>query len=146
MTMKIYLDNCCFNRPFDDQKQIKIRLEAEAKLFIQDKIIRNEVKLVWSYILDLENYYNPFEERKISIEQWKNSASMDIVETPEILNITSRLVKKSLRNKDALHLACAIAVKCDYFITTDDSIIKKCKDIKEIRVINPVTFFTEIEE
>ena len=26
--MRIYLDNCCFNRPFDDQSQIKIKLEG----------------------------------------------------------------------------------------------------------------------
>lgn len=36
--MKIYLDNCCFNRPFDDQSQIRVRLEAEAKLKIQADI------------------------------------------------------------------------------------------------------------
>lgn len=33
------MDNCCFNRPFDDQSQIRIRLESEAKLKIQDDII-----------------------------------------------------------------------------------------------------------
>lgn len=30
--MRVYLDNCMFNRPFDDQSHIRIRLEAEAKL------------------------------------------------------------------------------------------------------------------
>ena len=30
--MKIYLDNCTFNRPFDDQSSIRVKLEAEAKL------------------------------------------------------------------------------------------------------------------
>ncbi len=29
----IYLDNCCFNRPFDDQEQLNIRIETESKLF-----------------------------------------------------------------------------------------------------------------
>lgn len=24
--MRLYLDNCCFNRPFDDQTQLKISL------------------------------------------------------------------------------------------------------------------------
>lgn len=33
--MLIYLDNCCFNRPFDDQEQLRVRLETEAKLRIQ---------------------------------------------------------------------------------------------------------------
>ncbi|MCL4478222.1 MAG: PIN domain protein, partial [Deltaproteobacteria bacterium] len=27
--MRIYLDNSCFNRPFDDQKQLRIKLETE---------------------------------------------------------------------------------------------------------------------
>jgi len=31
---KIYLDVCCLNRPFDDQTQARIRLEAEAVLII----------------------------------------------------------------------------------------------------------------
>ena len=33
--MRVYLDNCCYNRPFDDQTQLKVRLETEAKLFVQ---------------------------------------------------------------------------------------------------------------
>jgi hypothetical protein len=50
--MRIYLDNCCFNRPFDNQAQTKIRLEAEAKLHIQDQIVNSAYELVWSYILE----------------------------------------------------------------------------------------------
>lgn len=33
--MRIYLDNCCYNRPFDDQTQIKVLIETLAKLDIQ---------------------------------------------------------------------------------------------------------------
>ncbi len=32
--MKIYLDNCCYNRPFDDQTQDRIHIESEAVLVI----------------------------------------------------------------------------------------------------------------
>ncbi|HPZ08922.1 MAG TPA: hypothetical protein PL110_12455 [Candidatus Eremiobacteraeota bacterium] len=32
--MKIYLDTCCLNRPFDDQTQDRNRLEAEAIMII----------------------------------------------------------------------------------------------------------------
>ena len=28
--MRVYLDNCCYNRPFDDQTQVKVRMETEA--------------------------------------------------------------------------------------------------------------------
>ena len=30
--MRVYLDNCCYNRPFDDQGQLKVLLETLAKL------------------------------------------------------------------------------------------------------------------
>jgi len=36
--MLIYLDLCCFNRPCDDQSQLRVRLETEAKLSLQDKV------------------------------------------------------------------------------------------------------------
>jgi len=37
--MRIYLDMCCFNRPYDDQTQTRIHLEAERFLIAvnQDK-------------------------------------------------------------------------------------------------------------
>lgn len=44
--MKIYLDNCCFNRPFDNQNQLKIYLESQAKLYVQHKILEREYNLV----------------------------------------------------------------------------------------------------
>lgn len=27
--MRVYLDNCCYNRPYDDQSQMRIHLETE---------------------------------------------------------------------------------------------------------------------
>jgi len=50
--MKIYLDMCCFNRPYDDQTQSRIRIETEAKIVIQQKIKDSEHELLWSSILD----------------------------------------------------------------------------------------------
>ena len=42
--MRIYLDNCCFNRPYDDQSQLRISLETQAKLYIQG-MIASDVKI-----------------------------------------------------------------------------------------------------
>ena len=76
--MRIYLDVCSFNRPFDDQSQIRIRLEAEAKLRIQEEIRSRKLQLVWSYILDYENAKNPYQERKVRIGGWKEHAILDV--------------------------------------------------------------------
>ncbi len=36
--MKIYLDNCCYNRPYDDQSHLTISIEAQAKMQIQSLV------------------------------------------------------------------------------------------------------------
>lgn len=138
--MLIYLDNCCFNRPFDDQLQIKIRLETEAKLVIQDGIKTGDYALAWSYILDYENSENPFPERKETIQCWKKFALTDINESLSIRKMAEELLPMGLRVKDALHIACAVIQKCDYFITTDRFLIKKLVKFDEIKVVNPLDF------
>jgi len=143
--MRIYLDNCCFNRPYDDQSQIRIRIESEAKLFIQAKVLAGEIELAWSYILDFENSANPFPERRWSIAQWKTVAAIDVVESPSILNNAQHCEACGLRGKDALHIACAIETVCDCFLTTDDQIIKIMEDFKPMMVMNPITFVTSVE-
>ena len=40
--MRIYLDICSFNRSFDDQSRMKIKLEADARLFIQNEILEGD--------------------------------------------------------------------------------------------------------
>ncbi len=141
--MKIYLDNCCYNRPYDDQTQLKIRLETEAKLSIQDKIELGELSLVWSYVLDFENEANPFEERKNDIRHWREKAVEDIVQTPRIIEIAKDLQEHGLRPKDCLHVSCAIKAQCEYFFTTDQGILNKNGKIENIRIINPVEFILE---
>lgn len=143
--MRIYLDNCCFNRPFDDQSQIRIRLETEAILFVQAQIVAGELALVWSYILDYENSFNPFEERRKAIERWRHRAELDIHETPAVLEQAKRLQTMGLRSKDALHVACALSAHCDYFLSTDDLLLKKLAEQSAITAINPLVLVSQWE-
>ncbi|MDR3062517.1 MAG: hypothetical protein LBU40_00065 [Methanobrevibacter sp.] len=43
-----------------------------------------------------------------------------------------------IKQKDAIHISCAIISECFYFITTDYKLIKK--NIDEINIINPIDF------
>jgi len=65
--MRIYLDHCAYNRPFDDQNNIRNQLETSAKLYIQDQIKQGKYDLVWSYMSDFENNNNPNIENKNTI-------------------------------------------------------------------------------
>jgi predicted nucleic acid-binding protein len=138
--MRIYLDNCCLNRPFDNQSGIRVKLETDAKLHIQFLIREQKIDLAWSYILDFENEANPFVERKLAIAKWKVIAAIDIEENDSILSNAVRFAEIGLKPKDALHLACALESKCTYLLTTDDLFIKKSENILDISVLNPVDF------
>jgi len=136
--VKVYLDNCCFNRPYDNQNNLVVFLETEAKLFIQDLIHSEKLMLVWSFVLDYENNDNPFFERKHSISAWKNLSTVDCDLCDEIANTAGYLLKIGLRQKDASHIACAIYAGADYFITTDKKILNK--PVQGINLINPIDF------
>ncbi len=146
MKYKLYIDNCCFNRPFDDQKQIRIRIETEAKLHIQQKIVQGEFQLAWSYILDYENFNNPFSNRRLLISGWKDRAFTHVIENKAIINNGLFFEKNGIRPKDALHIACSIEAGCDFFVTTDDGIIKKMKDLNIIKTISPIELINITED
>ena len=134
------------NRPFDDQSHIRIRLEAEAKLYIQARIKESSVDLAWSYILDIENDQNPFEDKKNAIAEWKKFAVVDVDETTTLLERAKMFTSFGIKAKDALHVSAAIEGEADVFITTDDRLMKKLAEIKDIRAVNPVDIVGEIYE
>jgi len=136
--MRVYLDNCCFNRPYDNQNNLMVYLETEAKLFVQDLILKEELELVWSFVLDYENNDNPFEERKKSIISWKDLAVIDCDLCDSIADEANNLMKLGLKQKDASHIACAIYANADYFLTTDKKILNK--PVSGIQLVNPIEF------
>ena len=143
--MKIYLDNCSFNRPFDDQSFMRIKLETEAKLFVQEKILIGKLQLIWSHILEYENMQNPFIERRNAIIEWKKIATKKIGDTKNVVARAYEFTRHGVKSKDALHIACAIEGKAEYFLTTDDKLLKKLAKTRELIVINPVNFIPILE-
>jgi len=135
--MRIYLDMCCFNRPYDDQNQNRIRLETEAKLILQRKIRDGECTLVWSSILDFECSKNPFPERQIAIMQWRTIAGKIILADERVREMASNFVEIGMGNYDALHLASAIYGQANLFVSTDDRLLKKMRSLNNISGMLP---------
>lgn len=138
--MRIYLDNCCYNRPYDDQSYLRISLEAQAKLFIQQLIRAKKLDLVTSYVLDYENSRNPSISRRDTISDFFENAVLhiDSDKNKEILPIAKKIQSTGIKVADSCHVACAEYAKCDYFLTTDDRLLKY-KSSKTI-IMNPVQF------
>lgn len=140
----LYLDNCCFNRPYDDQSKLRIRLETEAKLQIQEDIRSGFHGLVWSYILDYENSRNPFQEKREQILKWKRRSIVYVQEDRMVLEVATFLNGQGLKKLDALHVACAKAAKCHWFLTTDEGILKRATMITNIKITDPIGFIKEV--
>lgn len=143
--MLIYLDLCCFNRPYDDQSQLRVRLETEAKLALQDKVRTGLCQLVWSAILDLENSKNPYFDHMQAISQWRALASNHVMIGVEVMAIAEPLVVSGVHAFDALHVASAVVGKADLFITTDDRLLNRARHLPEIKVLFPAEALAYLE-
>jgi predicted nucleic acid-binding protein len=144
--MKIYLDACCLNRPFDDQSQARIRVESEIIIFILSRIYEKEWEWIGSEILELELEQTPNVEKR---ERLILSASRSdtSVKIEQIENIRSHELEKfGFHSFDALHIACAESGKADIFLTTDDKLLKlatRCSNKLKVTVANPLTWLLE---
>lgn len=121
----IYLDVCCLNRPFDDQIQVQIRLEAEAVLVILAESECGRWEWVGSEVIDLEisKTLDPERRRRVQLLASHTDRSIAVGE-PEIER-AQQFEAWGLSAFDALHLACAERSGADVFLTTDDALLRR---------------------
>jgi predicted nucleic acid-binding protein len=103
--MKVYLDACCLNRPFDDQLQPRIHFETEAILLILTKLNQHEWEWVGSEILFYEVRRNPNEERKKLVLSVLSESHFVVELNYHILERAEILEQKGFDSYDAIHLA-----------------------------------------
>jgi len=140
---KVYLDNCTLNRPYDNQEQIRISLETEAKLYIQTCIVKGSIDMAWSYMLYYENSKNTNIAKKNAIVNFARNAKIIVTSSENIICIANDIRATGVKEIDALHVACAIEANCDYFITTDDRVLKY-KD-NRIQIVDPIDFIKNMK-
>lgn len=144
--MKIYLDMCCYNRPYDDQSQLKIALETQAKLYIQQLIQEKRLDLVSSYTLYYECSNVPVRSRRNAIIEFIETNAryhVDVGNDKIISEKAFLMMNRGIKEKDAFHLASAIYASCEYFISTDIRLLKHRTD--EIKMVTPIEFVLELE-
>lgn len=146
MRLRIYLDNCCYNRPYDDQTHIRIHLDTEAKLHIQGMIKSGELELVTSFMLEYENSKNRFSHKRQAIADFmeaNESYYVGIEKETEVKTLARHIMEHGIKSADALHVACAALAGSDYFITTDDRLLKY--QSKDVQIVTPGEFIRRWE-
>ena len=145
--MKIYLDTCCLNRPFDDQRQPRVRFESEAVTLVLDKIHQGEWEWIGSDALLYELEQTKDVERRERLILLARESNQTIATAEKILERAEKLSSLGFDDFDALHLASAEHAKVDIFLTTDDNLQKVANRNKKqfsFVVINPVKWLEEV--
>jgi hypothetical protein len=145
--MKIYLDCCCLQRPFDDKSQPRIAVEAEAILAVLALCESGHLKLLSSDALLFEIKQIPDQIRKENTLEILMLAEKTLELTAEIETLARNIQDHGIKPLDALHLAFASFSGIDYFCTCDDKFIKKARQLENLntKVAYPTELVMELD-
>lgn len=143
---RIYLDACCLNRPFDDQSQERIRLEAEAVILILSRLQKGDWHWLGSEVLHFEIEQIPDLERSTRVGVLLRAVHSTVRLENRVVKRGQEMQDMGFHAMDALHLASAEVGNADVFLTTDDHVIRlacRCSGQLRIQVKNPLTWLRE---
>jgi predicted nucleic acid-binding protein len=145
--MRVYLDCCSLQRPFDDRSQPRIAVEAEAVLVILALCESHQLRLISSEALLFEIGRIPDQRRKDDALAILKIAEEAIELTAEVESMARKLRASGLKPLDALHLASASIAKADYFCTCDDKCLRKAKTLEglDTTVVSPTELVMELD-
>lgn len=145
--MRVYLDVSCLNRPFDDQRQARIRLESEAVAFALGRIDAGVWRLLSSEIVRIEVAAMTDRERRARVQALFDDPDDTIGLTDEIVRRAAKLVKLGFGAADALHVVSAERMNADVLLTCDDRLIRLGRrNQKALRVVivDPVSWLGKV--
>ena len=112
---RIYLDVSCLNRPFDDQRQERVRLEAEAIRMIFERVDASLLEHVSSQMAEIE--VRAIRDRVRRRRVWRLLPVKDRRSrlSDALYNRAGELMKLGIKAADALHVAAAEEHAADAF-------------------------------
>ena len=145
--LKIYFDNCCYNRPFDDLTQSKIYLEAKAIESILLIYEKKELEIYTSQAVLFEMSNISDSSKKSQVEDLHNALPLKNIEYTDLIkNRAVGLKEYNIKDLDSLHIAFAESAETDYFITTDKFLLNISKRLTiKTKIISPIDFIMEVE-
>ena len=143
----IYLDVCCLNRPFNDQAQDRIRLEAAAILTVLRRVEQSEWLGISSDAIKIEIGNDPDVERRAQVQSLDRLARQVVPVGQDQSARALELQALGFGAFDAIHVACAESAGADVLLTVDDRFLRlanRLRDILTVRIANPVVWLLEV--
>ena len=143
--MRIYLDVCCLNRPFDDLTQERVQFESDAILAMLSRCQAGTWTLVSSEAIDLEIGKIRNSDKRTKVISLLSVAAEKLMLSEAAIIRSLEFQNNGVKPMDSLHLAIAEDSKVDIFLTTDDPLLSAARKMNVgIRAANPVIWFMEV--
>jgi predicted nucleic acid-binding protein len=147
--MKIYLDVCCLNRLFDDQRQPRVAVETAAVQRVLELAGRGLVTDYSSEMALVEIDRSTDRDRVRKVTSLLPPSERIISLNDSQLDFADELEAAGFSLADAVHLAAARELNIDVFLTVDDRLMRRATRIAKnvpFRVLNPVQFLQEMND
>jgi predicted nucleic acid-binding protein len=145
--MLIYFDVSCLNRPFDDQRQSRIRLEAEAVTWIIRQCRLGKWKYVSSEMVEIELDAIPDSERRNEIRALLPWALVMLELNEVVMDRAKELEPLGFKPADAVHVAASERLTADVLFSCDDRLIRTGRRYAQqlkVSVVNPLRWLEDI--
>jgi predicted nucleic acid-binding protein len=145
--MRVYLDVSCLNRPFDDQSQKRVRLEAEAVIEVLERCLAGEWEHVSSTItiVEIDAIANPDQRARVRKLLPAPNAIMKLGNSE--LDRAAELELLGVKSADALHVAAAESCGATVLLSCDDRLcraVRRNETIVQVPVRNPADWLKEV--
>jgi predicted nucleic acid-binding protein len=144
--MEIYIDNCCYCRPYDGYTQERTEIEA---IVIQAAVTFCKLagyRIIGSpaVLAEMGEIRDPIKLGKVR-EFYSDAVDVFIPASANIDRLARELQAQGLKVMDSYHLAYAEIAGADFLLTTDDRFLSTCERMKLsiVKVINPLNFLSE---
>ena len=144
--MRVYLDNCCYNRLLDDRSYSHIYYERNSVMLILELAEHSAIQLIGSQMLVKEIQEIP-DKYKCAILQMIYSLCTDEISVDRSILTRAEEIRhiSNIKYKDSIHLACAESANADVLLTTDKKFLNNCQRITTYtKVMNPNEWLLEV--
>ena len=144
--MRVYLDNCCYNRLLDDRSYSHIYYERNSVMLILELAEHSAIQLIGSQMLVKEIQETP-DKYKCAILQMIYSLCTEEISVDRSILTRAEEIRhiSNIKYKDSIHLACAESANVDVLLTTDKKFLNNCQRITAYtKVMNPNEWLLEV--
>ena len=141
--MKLYFDTCCYNRPQDDQSQVRIRRESEAVMNIRKQAKQYGFAVLGSVTLEKE-IGRISDAKKLAnvLALYRETVTEPATYKKDVFESLSKQARRAgVRGFDVFHLCYSASSEAAYLLTVDDRFLAAASGLGiSVKVINPVNF------